>query len=317
MIYKTIYFIEGDTMEKKGKNRNHFTRLFFVHYDFRLWQSLLITFVIMAALIAVVYFFNIPNPNMILIAGLVVCSSLFGFRGGIPASVIMFGYTLFFFSTNHDFVTFDTQNKYKVLVSVIGIVVDMMFVCELKRHEGRYYGEIAELTEELREENEKLQKLSLTDALTGAKNRLALRGDFEGYFGRELNVVMIDVNDFKLINDTLGHAHGDAILKNTAEILMKVFGAECCYRYGGDEFLIIDCESSRAEFESKLAKFGGEKEVIGYDGGETDVRCSSGYAVGVADNGDDFRALIRLADERMYEAKREAKALKESEGAAV
>jgi hypothetical protein len=43
---------------------------------------------------------------MILIAGLVVCSALFGYRGGIPAGVIMLAYTLYFFSTNNDFVTF-------------------------------------------------------------------------------------------------------------------------------------------------------------------------------------------------------------------
>lgn len=297
-------------MEKDIRKSNHYTKLFFVRYDFKLWQSLLITLGIMAALIAVVYFFNIPNPNMILIAGLVVCSALFGFRGGIPASVIMFGYTLFFFSTNHDFVTFDTQNKYKVLVSVIGIVVDMLFVCELKRHESRYYGEIAELSEELREENEKLHLLSLTDALTGLKNRLALRRDFDDYLGKKLQVVMIDVNDFKSINDTLGHAHGDAILRKTAEILKSIFGAECCYRYGGDEFLIIDGKSQDEEFLKKLENAEGAEEIIEYEGGETNVKCSKGYVTGVATNGDEFRALMRLADERMYEAKREAKAAK-------
>ncbi|MBQ7669666.1 MAG: diguanylate cyclase [Clostridia bacterium] len=265
----------------------------------------------MALLIAVVYFFNIPNPNMILIAGLVICSALFGFRGGIPASAIMFFYTLFFFSTGHDFVTFDTQNKYKVLVSLIGIAVDMVFVCELKRNEIKYHEEISKLTCELRIENEKLNKLSLTDALTGIKNRLALRRDFDGYLGHTLHIVMIDVNDFKSINDSLGHSHGDAILKKTAEILKNVFGEECCYRYGGDEFLIIDCDSSDKEFEEKLAAMDATEELIEYEDGATDVKCSKGYVSGVATNGDEFRILMRQADERMYEAKREAKAVKE------
>ena len=67
--------------------------------------------VFMGLLIAIVSYFNVPNPNMILIAGLVVCSALFGYRGGIPAGVIMLAYTLYFFSTNNDFVTFSSAGN--------------------------------------------------------------------------------------------------------------------------------------------------------------------------------------------------------------
>ena len=49
----------------------------------------------------IVIFLKIPNPNMILIVGLVLCSALFGFGGGVIAAVIMLGYTLYFFSTDH------------------------------------------------------------------------------------------------------------------------------------------------------------------------------------------------------------------------
>ena len=58
-----------------------------------------ISIAVMAVLIAFVYLLNVPNPNMILIAGLVFCSAVFGFSGGIVAAVIMFFYTLFFFSS--------------------------------------------------------------------------------------------------------------------------------------------------------------------------------------------------------------------------
>ena len=60
-------------------------------------KKILITTAIMAALILFVFYGNVPNPNMILIAGLVLCSALFGYGGGITAAVIMFGYTLFLF----------------------------------------------------------------------------------------------------------------------------------------------------------------------------------------------------------------------------
>ena len=73
-------------------------------------KKIVITAAVMVALILFVYYFNIPNPNMILIAGLVLCSALFGFGGGIVAAMIMLGYTLFFFSTDHRFTQFTPEN---------------------------------------------------------------------------------------------------------------------------------------------------------------------------------------------------------------
>ena len=102
-------------------------------------KKIVITALIMAALILLVFYCDIPNPNMILIAGLVLCSGLFGYGGGIVAAAIMFGYTLFFFSTDHSFTRFTPQNTQKVIVSIIGIVADMLLVCELKRAEIRQF----------------------------------------------------------------------------------------------------------------------------------------------------------------------------------
>ena len=73
-------------------------------------RKIIITVLIMAALILLVFYCNIPSPNMILIAGLVLCSALFGYGGGIVAAAIMFGYTLFFFSTDNSFTQFTPQN---------------------------------------------------------------------------------------------------------------------------------------------------------------------------------------------------------------
>ena len=108
-------------------------------------KKILITTAIMAALILFVFYGNVPNPNMILIAGLVLCSALFGYGGGITAAVIMFGYTLFFFSTDHSFTHFTPQNMQKVIVSLIGIAADMLLVCDLKRAEIREFKSVNEL----------------------------------------------------------------------------------------------------------------------------------------------------------------------------
>ena len=115
-------------------------------------KKIVITAVIMAALILLVFYCDIPNPNMILIAGLVLCSALFGYGGGIVAAAIMFGYTLFFFSTDHSFTRFTPQNTQKVIVSIIGIVADMLLVCELKRAEIRQFKDVDALNAALQRE---------------------------------------------------------------------------------------------------------------------------------------------------------------------
>ena len=105
-------------------------------------KRVILTVLIMAMLIMFVFFFNIPNPNMILIPGLVICSALFGYGGGVVAGVIMFFYTLYFFSTGHSFTEFTPENLQKVGVSLVGIAVDMVFVCALKRAEMHAFAQV-------------------------------------------------------------------------------------------------------------------------------------------------------------------------------
>ena len=63
---------------------------------------------------------------------------------------------------------------------------------------------------------------------------------------------MLDLNDFKLINDTCGHEEGDRVLQEIGKMLSDTFGKEHCYRYGGDEFLVIVPDISTSEFNEKL-----------------------------------------------------------------
>ena len=94
-----------------------------------------------------------------------------------------------------------------------------------------------------------LNDMAYIDALTGIGNRLALRRDYESYQGHEVTVVMLDLNDFKLINDTRGHEEGDRVLQEIGKLLSDTFGKEHCYRYGGDEFLVIVPDISDSEFQ--------------------------------------------------------------------
>ena len=266
-------------------------------------KKILITAAIMAALILFVYVFNIPNPNMILIAGLIFTSAIFGFTGGITAALIMLGYSLYFFSTNHSFFSFTPENIQKVAVSVIGITVDMVLVCLLKKEEIHAFNTIDQLTKELHGENRKLQRMSVTDALTGIRNRLALRQDYDSYPGRTVTVMMIDLNDFKIINDTYGHEEGDRVLKKTAALLSDTFTENCCYRYGGDEFLVIAPDLSEKAFQSKLDLLHERAPRIN----GTPVTFSTGHVRAELKEPDLLRELISEADERMYQEKRSLK----------
>ena len=158
---------------------------FIMELRLTLWQELLISAAMMLVLILIVVHFNVPNPNMILIAGLVVSAALFGYNGGLLAGALMLVYSMYFFSTDHSYVHYTTLNFEKLIVILIGIVVVLLFVCELKRSSMRAFNEIDDLTQRLQEDNMLLKELSLNDALTGIRNRLALRHDFNAYIGRE------------------------------------------------------------------------------------------------------------------------------------
>ena len=175
-------------------------------------KKIIITILIMAALILFVYYCNVPNPNMILIAGLVLCSALFGYSGGIVAAVIMFGYTLFFFSTDNSFTQFTPQNMQKVIVSVIGIAADMLFVCALKRTEIREFKVVDELTGQLNIQKESLSSLLnhmpalsfYKDAKTGVY--LACNQTFADYAQKETPSDVVGLTDYEIFDsETAAH----------------------------------------------------------------------------------------------------------------
>ena len=265
--------------------------------QFSLPKKIILTAGIMLALILLVYHIHIPNPNMILIAGLVLCSALFGFGGGIVASLVMLGYTLFFFSEGHSLTRFTAENAQKVGVTLVGVTVDMLLVCFLKRAELRAFQRVDSLTLALHRENERLQHISLTDALTGIRNRMALRQDFDAYLGHEVMVMMLDLNNFKRINDTRGHDEGDRILRETGQLLRDTFGEQYCYRYGGDEFLVIVPDISEAEFRRKL-------EAMPGWGSGGNAAFSAGCVHAFLSGPDTLRDAINSADEKMYQIKR-------------
>ncbi|WP_045747157.1 putative bifunctional diguanylate cyclase/phosphodiesterase [Actinoplanes rectilineatus] len=147
------------------------------------------------------------------------------------------------------------------------------------------------------------------DILTGLPNRalftdrLAGTLDAEENPGRRVSVALIDLDDFKTVNDTLGHGVGDALLIAVAGRLTTAVRAEdTVARLGGDEFVVIldDLEPRTAE-QIAHRMIGALAEPVVADGHELLVRASIGIADGRA--GEDPADLLRRADIAMYAAK--------------
>lgn len=95
---------------------------------------------------------------------------------------------------------------------------------------------------QLRKQSNLFEALSYQDALTGCYNRLYLHQVIEPNIDRQLSMttIMIDVDHFKSINDTYGHQTGDAVIKDLAEAIQDTLPQHStCFRYGGEEFLVI------------------------------------------------------------------------------
>ena len=160
----------------------------------------------------------------------------------------------------------------------------------------------------------KIEQQAFTDFLTGLYNRMCCERDLARLIdevekeGTRGALVYLDLDDFKHINDGLGHQYGDVLLKSISTAMRSVHGVENnCYRMGGDEFVILIPPSSFERFESILTEI---KDVFSrpFFLKDSDYYCTS--SIGVVtfpDNGNTVQGLIRKADIAMYEAKKGGK----------
>ena len=285
------------TSEIKEERFNHFDEIIALPY------RIFISVMVMLLLAFLVYKFNVANPNMILVSGLVILSSIFGMSGGIPSAVVMIGYTLFFFSDGHDFRTFNEINSQKVIVSLIGIVIITSFICYLKGSENSAYKQLKHLTEEINEDNKELEEASTVVPLTDVHNRLFLRRNYNNYINKNVHVLMIDLDNFKTINDNYGHEAGDYALVEIAKVLKDLFGRDNSYRYGGDEFLVITDQFDEESFAKQCEELKKRVDQISLENCDMKISFSAGYVYGKVLLNDDLRKMFSEADKILYYAK--------------
>lgn len=167
---------------------------------------------------------------------------------------------------------------------------------------------------------DKIQQLSQIDGLTGLYNhrvfqeRLRQEINRRNRTGKPLSLIMLDIDNFKHLNDTYGHQAGDAVLKELAELIMsqsRCNTIDTCCRYGGEEFAIITPELELhtafvvAERLRKVVE--NNSFEIGDKGQEVKITISLGVA-GISGSDDlSPEELIKKADEALYLSKRSGK----------
>lgn len=158
-----------------------------------------------------------------------------------------------------------------------------------------------------RDSQSELEKLSLTDSLTGLYNRRHLMGTLASEVQRSrrlrraFSVLLADVDRFKQYNDTHGHLAGDAALVKIAEVFRKTTRqVDCVARYGGEEFVVMLLEANMATAALVAERI--RARVAEHDLGEGKLTLSVGVAE-YPDGGDTPEELIATADAAMYKAK--------------
>jgi len=170
----------------------------------------------------------------------------------------------------------------------------------------------------LRSDLEKAHQASMTDQLTGASNRLSFDGyierSVERYIlsGARFSLLMCDLDNFKEINDSLGHQEGDCVLKAFVQECRAVIRADdVLARYGGDEFAIVlpgvSLRQALKRAQKTCSRISANRYLVESQG--TSCLLTFTTSIGVAEVGpnDTVETLVDRADRALYEAKRAGK----------
>ncbi|WP_337841206.1 sensor domain-containing diguanylate cyclase [Rheinheimera sp.] len=164
---------------------------------------------------------------------------------------------------------------------------------------------------ELESMNGQLRTLSKTDFLTGLHNRGAWEDALINEFrrtkrsGHRSTLLMVDIDHFKRVNDTYGHAAGDAVIKQTAAAVKKnLRSTDIAGRYGGEEFavLLVDTSADQALFFAERLRKNVEAMQIEFNQQLLNVTVSIGIGEYKADM-QQYRDWIELADKALYQSK--------------
>lgn len=193
---------------------------------------------------------------------------------------------------------------------VVGAVVATTDISLRKQHEfalRESESKLRELNSQLEAANSQLAELAARDGLTGLYNQRAFMerlmeiAAFDRRENKPISLILIDVDRFKLINDTYGHPVGDQVLRELASVLLKnVRAGDFLARYGGEEFAIILPRTAEGTARKAAERIWKAVNIHKWCVGE--VRISAGVAT-TNPNQDSPDSLVQWADEALYHSK--------------
>jgi diguanylate cyclase (GGDEF)-like protein len=204
------------------------------------------------------------------------------------------------------------ENRFVPELSLVAVAIALAALIAVRQYLAQ--GEMIRLQRELREAHEEMAKLASQDPLTGMANRRSFDENLEAElerasrYGRALSILFIDVDHFKAINDDHGHTAGDNALKELSSVMRDCLRpTDFPSRWGGEEFVVLLPETGSVEALHAAERI--RASVEGHEfsfSGEMGLTCSIG-ASSWPDDAADARGLLRLADDAVYDAKREGR----------
>ena len=172
-------------------------------------------------------------------------------------------------------------------------------------------------TEQLRDSVEQSMELAITDSLTGLYNRRYMEGHIATLVskaanrGKEISLIIIDIDYFKAVNDTHGHDVGDEVLKEFSKrIQQNIRGIDLACRFGGEEFVLVmpDTDLSFAFMVGERIRqcIASTDFNVGVEGGSLELTCSVGVAC-LEQLNDTPDSILKRADQALYRAKNDGR----------
>lgn len=230
---------------------------------------------------------------------------MFGMRNGTVLSLIMLAVLCFFFwiPFGQGLLLYRYSPTFLMRFPLLYIA---FFIAALLLERMRETAYLA-----LKESREKYEFLCYHDAMTGLYNRFwfhSIVSDSEKHHIQTAAVAILDIDNFKFINDNFGHPNGDIVIKELGQTIGDTLrgSGELC-RWGGDEFLILFHTDIDADTVCKRIVDEVRSKVFVFDGERFGTTLSVGIVLSQNGSTDDIRSLIHQADINLYRAKDEGK----------